>query len=103
MNDDNLYLIQIIQENIVGEYEAILEYEDAISCFSGTDYEYMVKVIEDIIKEEKSHIGELQNLLYRLSTNEEVDTDIDNFNAGFEEVDEILEECRKIDRRKKRL
>lgn len=54
---------EILRAAIIGELDAINLYEQLAVL---TDNEDMRKVMLDIAKEEKTHVGELQTLLLRL-------------------------------------
>jgi len=77
-------LIQAIRLNIAGELEAIYVYDAHVQA---TDNEIAKKVIADIRDEEKTHVGELMELLRILDP-----TEADLFASGQQEVREMLEE-----------
>ena len=59
---------------IKDEYEAIQEYNSIVSTInaesnSGNDFTYMIPVLQDILNEENKHVGQLQELLKRVSPN----------------------------------
>ncbi len=60
-------LAQAIRVDIAGELEAIIGYEAHIMA---TDDARVKKVLSHIADEERSHVGELQQLLYLLSPKE---------------------------------
>lgn len=65
-------LAQAIRVDIAGEYEAIIGYE---AHAMATDDEVARKILLHISDEEKHHVGELQELLFRLSPNEKQKVD----------------------------
>ncbi|WP_304425574.1 ubiquinone biosynthesis protein COQ7 [uncultured Adlercreutzia sp.] len=76
-------LINAIRQDIVGELEAIHEYDAHIQA---TDNEDAKKVLADIRDEEREHMGELMELLERLAPDERTLND-----EGREEVREMLD------------
>ncbi|WP_296010430.1 ubiquinone biosynthesis protein COQ7 [uncultured Adlercreutzia sp.] len=76
-------LINAIRQDIVGELEAIHEYDAHIQA---TDNEDAKKVLADIRDEEREHMGELMELLERLAPDERALND-----EGREEVREMLD------------
>jgi hypothetical protein len=98
MNDDTIYSIQDIQEDIIGEYKAILQYEEHLSY---AENPAVVKILSSIIEEEKTHVGELIYLIGLLSGNQEQDLDfiIDGFNESYD----LLSECIELYEKKNRL
>lgn len=60
-------LIQAIRVDIAGELEAIIGYE---AHAMASEDERVKKVLYHIADEERTHVGELQQLLYMLSPNE---------------------------------
>ncbi|CDZ24272.1 hypothetical protein CCDG5_1155 [[Clostridium] cellulosi] len=60
-------LAQAIRVDIAGEYEAIIGYE---AHALATDDENAKKVLRHIAEEEMHHVGELQELLFRLCPRE---------------------------------
>jgi rubrerythrin len=64
----NEELIQALRVDMAGELEAIIGYEaHALS----TSDERVKKVLYHIADEEKKHVGELQQLIYMLSPNDQ--------------------------------
>ena len=52
---------QTLRDLIYGEYDAIKQYQEALTYFKHDNHAY--KIIEDIMNEEKVHVQELQLLL----------------------------------------
>ena len=74
-------LAAAIRFSIASEYEAIQIYEQIIDK---TDDVFVKKVLADIVREEKVHVGELTRLLL------EVDSDAtDTLKEGFREASEL--------------
>ena len=63
----NEELIQALRVDITGEYEAIIGYE---AHAMATNDENVKKILKHIADEERSHVGELQQLLYMLCPKE---------------------------------
>ena len=61
-------LIQALRVDIAGELEAIIGYE---AHAMATDDERVKKILHHIADEEKEHVGELQQLLYMLSPDDQ--------------------------------
>lgn len=61
-------LTQAIRVDIAGELEAIIGYEAHIMA---TSDEKVKKILSHIANEERQHVGELQQLLFMLSPNEQ--------------------------------
>ncbi len=60
-------LINAIRQDIIGELEAIHEYDAHVQA---TDNKDVKKVLTDIRNEEREHMGELMELLERLAPDE---------------------------------
>lgn len=60
-------LSQALRVDIAGEYEAIIGYE---AHASATDDENAKKILYHIADEERQHVGELLELLYRICPKE---------------------------------
>lgn len=60
-------LIQALRVDITGEYEVIIGYE---AHAMATNDENVKKILKHIADEERSHVGELQQLLYMLCPKE---------------------------------
>ena len=80
-------LVNAIRQDIVGELEAIHEYDAHIQA---TDNEDAKKVLADIRDEEREHMGELLELLERLAPDER-----DLHDEGRQEVIDLLGENKK--------
>ena len=76
-------LVNAIRQDIVGELEAIHEYDAHILA---TDNKDAKKVLSDIRDEEREHMGELLELLERLAPDEK-----DLHDEGREEVRAMLD------------
>ena len=76
-------LVIAIRQDLVGELEAIHEYDAHVLA---TDNEDAKKVLSDIRDEEREHMGELMELLERLAPDEKGLND-----EGREEVRELLD------------
>ena len=60
----NEELVQALRVDIAGEYEAIIGYE--AHAYTTND-ERVKKVLKHIADEERTHVGELEQLIYMLS------------------------------------
>ncbi len=80
-------LANAIRQDLVGELEAIHEYDAHIEA---TDNKDAIKVLSDIRDEEREHMGELLELLERLCPDERGLHD-----EGREEVRELLGDKKK--------
>ena len=76
-------LIEAVRKDIIGELDAINQYERHVSL---TDDPRAKKVWQDIANEEKVHVGELFNLLVELDP-----VTAEAFKEGQEESQELLE------------
>ncbi|MBE0513154.1 rubrerythrin [Candidatus Bathyarchaeota archaeon] len=74
---------EILRLAIIAELDAISLYEQLAGA---TDNENIKKVLLDVAKEEKTHVGEFQTLLLK----EDVEQ-VEELEKGKEEVEEILE------------
>ena len=84
----NPKMAQLIRKDIIGELEAIVQYQNHIM---ETDDPVLKKVWEDIRDEEKVHVGELFTLLVWLDPSEEK-----FFTKGQKEVEEMLRRMGKM-------
>lgn len=73
---------EILRAGIIAELDAINLYEQMASL--ATD-ENIKKILLDIAREEKTHVGEFQTMLLRLDKEQEKELD-----HGKEEVEEII-------------
>ena len=80
-------VIDAVRKDIIGELEAINQYEKHVSL---TDDVRAKRVWQDIANEEKVHVGELFNLLYELDS-----VSAEMFMEGQEESKELMEELAK--------
>lgn len=60
---DNFITIQNAREDIIGELDAIIQYENHLAQ---TNDQKAKETIADIVKEEKLHVGQLFGLLFSL-------------------------------------
>lgn len=67
----NSLLIEI-RKRLEEEYDAINNY---MKMLPHTSEEWVKKIIEDIANEEKAHVGELEYILYKLSSEEKKNVD----------------------------
>ena len=74
--------MEILRAGIIAELDAINLYEQMASM---TDNEDIRKVMEDIAREEKTHVGEFQTLLLMLDKQQ-----VKELEEGREEVEEEL-------------
>lgn len=72
--EDNGIANQIITE-INGEWDTIKSYNDLVLCLKELGRDDFVDVIQDIIKEENVHVGQLQEILKVISPNAEAIAD----------------------------
>lgn len=64
--DSNQLLVEI-RQRLVEEYEAINNY---LSMIPRVKEDWVVDIIKDIADEEKVHVGELEDILYKLNPEE---------------------------------
>lgn len=67
MQDNGIANMLITEIN--GEWDTIKNYNDLVVTLSQYGYDDYIPVIEDIMSEENKHIGQLQNILERISPN----------------------------------
>ncbi len=72
---------EILRAGIIAEYDAINLYEQMASFAKNNDIK---KVMLDVAKEEKEHVGEFQTLLLRLDKQQ-----VEEMQDGKEEVEEL--------------
>jgi rubrerythrin len=75
---------EILRVGIIAELDAVNLYEQLAAFTENNDIK---KILLDIAKEEKTHVGEFQTLLLRLDKQQ-----VDELKAGEEEVREELGE-----------
>lgn len=78
--DNNFTTLQNARLDVVGELEAIVQYE---AHLSQTNVESAKRAISDIIKEEKLHVGQLMGLIFKLDPESK-----EQFYKGLEEFNE---------------
>jgi rubrerythrin len=74
---------EILRLGIIAELDAINLYEQLAAA--ATD-ETIKKILVDIAKEEKTHVGEFETMLLRLDEEQ-----VEEFEKGKEEVEEMME------------
>ena len=74
---------EILRVAIIAELDAINLYEQLAAM---TDNEYIKKILLDIAKEEKTHVGEFLAMLLRIDKEQ-----VEELEKGKEEVEELLE------------
>jgi len=74
---------EILRAALVAEMDAISLYEQMADM---TDNDEVKRVLLDVAKEEKTHIGEFQTLLLRIDKQQ-----VEELDAGREEVEEELQ------------
>jgi rubrerythrin len=72
---------EIIRAAIIGELDAINLYEESANMTSNED---LRSVLMDIAGEEKTHVGELQTMLLRMDSEQEIE-----LGKGKKEVEEL--------------
>lgn len=75
---------EILRIAIMAEYDAINLYEQMSSLAKSND---IIKVMLDVAREEKEHVGEFQTLLLRMDKQQ-----VDEMSGGTEEVEELTGE-----------
>jgi rubrerythrin len=73
---------EILRAGIIAEYDAINLYEQMAALAKSNDIK---KVMLDVAKEEKEHVGEFQTLLLRLD-----DELVEEMEEGKKEVEELV-------------
>lgn len=74
---------EILRVAIIAELDAINLYEQLAAM---TDNEYIKKILLDVAKEEKTHVGEFLAMLLRIDKEQ-----VEELEKGKEEVEELLE------------
>jgi len=74
---------EILRAGLIAEYDAINLYEQMASLAESEDIK---KVMLDVAKEEKEHVGEFQTLLLRMDKEQ-----VEEMNGGKQEVEELIE------------
>ena len=78
---NNFITIQNVRQDIIGEIDAIIQYEAHIAQ---TTDRVAKEVLGNIVKEEKHHVGELFGLLFKLDQESRVE-----FERGLKEFEEL--------------
>ncbi|MEA2016625.1 MAG: ferritin family protein [Actinomycetota bacterium] len=73
---------EILRAGIIAELDAINLYEQMAAATENNDIK---KILLDIAREEKTHVGEFQSLLLKMDRQQ-----VDELKAGEEEVEEEL-------------
>ena len=73
---------EILRAAIIAELDAVSLYEQLASM---TQNDHLKKVLLDVAKEEKTHVGEFQTMLLRLDTEQKAE-----LAHGEEEVEELV-------------
>ena len=73
---------EILRAGIIAEYDAINLYEQMAALTKSKDIK---KVMLDVAKEEKEHVGEFQTLLLRLDKEQ-----VEEMEEGRKEVEELI-------------
>lgn len=81
---DEIRDLEILRLAIIAELDAISLYEQLAEAASSEDIK---KVLLEVAREEKTHVGEFQTLLLSLDPEQ-----AEELNNGREEVEELLEE-----------
>ena len=79
-NNNNFTTVQNARLDVVGELEAIVQYENHLAQ---TNDESAKKAIADIVKEEKVHVGQLLGLIFSLDPDSKI-----QFEKGLAEFNE---------------
>lgn len=86
--------LRMVRDDIRGEYDAIRDYEEHILTYTrmyeqtGEEiWQKLITATQDIINEERSHVGELNKLLSMIDPSEGK-----QFNEGVSEVSENIRE-----------
>lgn len=74
---------EIVRIGLIAEFDAINLYEQLAALAQD---ETLKKILLDVAKEEKAHVGEFQELLLRLDQEQ-----VEGLEEGKEEVEEMLE------------
>ena len=77
---NNFTTLQNARLDVVGELEAIVQYENHLAQ---TNEESAKRAISDIVKEEKLHVGQLMGLIFKLDPESK-----EQFYKGLEEFNE---------------
>lgn len=83
ISDENIDL-EILRMGIIAELDAINLYEQMAAKAKN---KYLKKILLDIAREEKTHVGEFLALLLKLDKEQ-----VEELEKGKEEVDELTEE-----------
>lgn len=78
---DNFITAQNTREDIIGELDAIIQYENHIAQ---TNDEKASETLRDIVKEEKLHVGQLFGLLFSLDPESKI-----QFEKGLNEFNSL--------------
>jgi len=73
---------EVLRAAMIAELDAISQYEQMSAMATNQD---IVKVLNDVIREEKTHVGEFQTMLLSLDKEQK-----EELNSGRDEVEEII-------------
>ena len=75
---------EILRAAVIAELDAINLYEQMAAM---TDSDNLKKILLDVAKEEKTHVGEFETMLLKIDAEQ-----VEELKAGEKEVDEMMEE-----------
>jgi len=75
---------EILRAAVIAELDAINLYEQMAAM---TDNDNLKKILLDVAKEEKTHVGEFETMLLKIDAEQ-----VEELKAGEKEVDEMMEE-----------
>jgi rubrerythrin len=74
---------EILRAAVIAELDAINLYEQMAAM---TDNDNLKKILLDVAKEEKTHVGEFETMLLRLDAEQ-----VEELKAGEKEIEEMME------------
>ena len=74
--------IQNARADIIGELDAIIQYENHLDVTENSEAK---KIIKHIVEEEKMHVGELFGLLFKLDPDTKT-----QFKKGYQEFSDLI-------------
>ena len=75
---------EILRAAVIAELDAINLYEQMAAM---TENDHLKRILLDVAKEEKTHVGEFETMLLKLDAEQ-----VEELKAGEKEVDEMMEE-----------
>lgn len=90
-------IVEILREDVVAEYDAIMQYErdyndiKFLADESGKNYSKLLNAIQDIINEEKKHVGEFNEMIKNVYPEEN-----DLYESGKKEVVKLMRDVKEI-------